>query len=368
MSGAPDRKVVVFGASGIVGRAALEHFANRPGWQAVGVSRRPPVPAAGPHLALDLLDRDAAARALGALTDVTHVVYAALYEKPGLLEGWKAEDQMATNLAMLRNALEPLLEAARGLRHVSLLQGTKAYGVHYGLMRVPGREREPRVEHPNFYWLHEDWLRERRVGAPWTFTIWRPPLILGHAVGAPMNVIGALCAWAALCRARGEPFAWPGNGVRLAYDAVDADLLAEAFAWAAEGGGAPDATYNVTNGDVFVPRHLWPALAQAFGLPTGPDRPASLAAELAAAAEWPQIARRFDLRFPDLGRWLGDSGIYADVFLNPPPDPGHASPLLSTIALRQAGFDACLDTEDVFVRWIRRLREMGFAPPADRRR
>ena len=79
---------------------------------------------------------------------------------------------MDTNLALLRNCLEPLMTPA--LRHVSLLQGTKAYGVHHGLMTVPGRERAPRVQHENFYWFQEDWLRGAQRGADWTFTIWRP--------------------------------------------------------------------------------------------------------------------------------------------------------------------------------------------------
>ena len=28
---------------------------------------------------------------------------------------------------------------------------------------VPPRERNPRVEHPNFYWEHEDYLKERKA-------------------------------------------------------------------------------------------------------------------------------------------------------------------------------------------------------------
>ena len=44
------------------------------------------------------------------------------------------------NEAMLRNLFEPLQGAASGLRHVALLQGTKAYGVHVRPMKVPARE------------------------------------------------------------------------------------------------------------------------------------------------------------------------------------------------------------------------------------
>jgi len=39
---------------------------------------------------------------------VSHLVYTAVFEKPGLIAGWTDDDQMQPNLAMLRNLLEPL--------------------------------------------------------------------------------------------------------------------------------------------------------------------------------------------------------------------------------------------------------------------
>ena len=67
-----------------------------------------------------------------------------------------------TNLTMLRNLLDAAARARRRLRHVSLLQGTKAYGAHLHPIPVPARERCPRDPHDNFYWLQEDHVRERR--------------------------------------------------------------------------------------------------------------------------------------------------------------------------------------------------------------
>ena len=157
MSGA--RRVLVVGASGIVGRAAFEHFATQ-GWDAYGVSRRAPDLSVGTHVPLDLLDAKACGATLSALPPMTHVVFAALQEKPGLIEGWFDPEQMEINRRMLENLLEGV-ESGGALEHVSLLQGTKAYGAHVGRMRVPGRERAPRHEHANFYWLQEDLLRER---------------------------------------------------------------------------------------------------------------------------------------------------------------------------------------------------------------
>jgi len=74
---------------------------------------------------------------------------------------------MQTNLTMFRNILDPLTDHARGLEHVVLLQGAKAYGGHVTAMTVPGRERAPRHPHENFYFLQEDHLLARQHGADW---------------------------------------------------------------------------------------------------------------------------------------------------------------------------------------------------------
>jgi nucleoside-diphosphate-sugar epimerase len=360
--------VLVVGASGVVGRAALAHFAARPGWRVVGVSRRRPDLDVGTHLAIDLTDRAACERVLGVQKDVTHVVYAALYEKPGLFRGWVEPDQMQTNLAMLRNCMEPLEAAAAGLRHVSVLQGTKAYGAHVRPMRVPGREREPRVPHENFYWLQEDWIRARQAHKRWSFTFWRPPLVIGHAFGAPMNVLAVVGVYAAIRRELGQAFSWPG-GACAPIDVVDARLLAAAFEWAANGGegvnpAAANETFNVTNGDVMVWRNVWGAMARAFGMEEGADEPHSLATTLPELATvWERVVARHALRAPGLREFTGDSLVYADMFFNagrqslPPPS------FLSTIKLRTAGFHDCLDSEDMLVSWIGELQRIRVLPP-----
>ena len=376
--------MLVVGASGIVGRAALEHFDSLPGWRTIGVSRRAPDLAGVEHIALDLQDTVACERVAVKLRDVTHVIYAALFEKPGLLAGWVETDQMQTNLLMLKNLIVPLQRAAKHLCHISLLQGTKAYGAHVGRMRVPGKEREPRVLHDNFYWLQEDWLKFQRAQAKWGLTIWRPPLIVGHAFGAPMNVLAAIGIYGALAAthpaAARRGFGWPG-GVCGPIDAVDARLLARAFAWSVNAvdmrqeepmalvpykprAAANDQTFNVTNGDVFVPTTIWPRLAHCFGLLPGEAAPQHLQEALPKqSARWDTLVAEHDLRCPGLCDFAGDSLIYADLFFNAGNSVPSPSPLLSSVKLRQAGFAECIDSEDMFVEWLERLQQMRVLPP-----
>lgn len=358
----PTRRILVAGASGVVGRAALEHFAVTD--EVHGLSRRPPDTDAGVHHALDLTDRDACLATLAALPPFTHVVYAALHEQPGLLAGWTDPEQMRTNRQMLLNCLDALSD--HPLTHVSLLQGTKAYGAHVQRMRVPGREREPRVEHPNFYWLQEDLLRERAAARAFAFTIWRPPVIFGHALGAPMNVLTALGVYAAVCRETGEPFGFPG-GACGPIDGVDARLLARAFDWATHAATARDATFNVANGDVLYWPDLWPALADAFGVPAAPPTPRTLTEWLPARADaWERIRSREGLQAPPLPQFVGDSLIYTDMLMGVGRTEPPASTQLSTIALRQAGFADCIDSEDMMREWIARLQAARVLPSANR--
>ena len=91
--------VLVLGASGVVGHSAAAQFLSEGGWDVISVSRRrPDIGGDKPfrHLAVDLRDEAACRGAFADLAEVTHVVYAALYEKPGLIPGWNEPDQMQT--------------------------------------------------------------------------------------------------------------------------------------------------------------------------------------------------------------------------------------------------------------------------------
>lgn len=354
-------KVGVIGASGVVGRALLERLADA-GIPAIGFSRRAPDLAGATHIPLDLLDAGHCADlARGELGDVTHLVYTALFEKPGLIAGWLDEDQMRTNLRMLENVLSPLARSD-SLRHVTLLQGTKAYGAHVKPMRIPGRERDPRVEHPNFYWLQEDYVRALEAKSDWNFTIWRPQIVFGHALGAPMNMVAAIGVYAALKKHRGQPLAWPG-GTSGIMEATDADLLAEAIMFSFDNPRFSNETFNVTNGDVFTWENLWPTIVSSLGCEQGEPSPERLAEVGYDEDAWREIAATHDLAQYSVRELVGDSFFYADALFSTGRDQPPPPAIVSTIKLRQAGFHRCIDTEDMLAKWFGKLREMKILPP-----
>ncbi|MDH4145359.1 MAG: SDR family oxidoreductase [Acidimicrobiia bacterium] len=359
--------VLVAGASGLVGAAAVDAFLEG-GWQVTAVSRRrPEVDSDRPfrHLPLDLTDRDECGRALRATGPVSHVVYAAVQERPGLVAGWRDRELMELNRQMLANVVDPLGDLG-GLRHLSLLQGTKAYGAHLHRIPVPAREDAPRDPHENFYWLQEDLVRERAVAQGWSFTILRPQLIVGPNVGVVMNLPPIIGVYAALRRAEAQPFSFPG-GVPYVWEAVDTRLVARVLLWAADAPAAAGETFNVTNGDVFSWRHLWPALADELGVEVGPDEPLSLAEYLPARAEaWDGIVAAHGLRPLPMDALVGESHHYADrCFAHGETTPRNPT-FVSTVKLRQAGFGEAMHTEDTFRYWLNRLIERRILPPRGR--
>jgi nucleoside-diphosphate-sugar epimerase len=356
--------VLIAGASGVIGASAAARFAASPDWRAIGVSRRAPdpLPAGYEHVSLDLTDAAACRAAAERLGEVTHVAYAALFEKPGLIPGWYEQDQMQTNLAMIRNLMDPLLERAKGLRHVSVLQGTKAYGAHVHPLAVPAREDRPRDPHENFYWLQEDYVRGRQAGSAWSFTIWRPQVVFGGAVGVAMNLIPIIGVYGAICRELGTPFYCPGEHNHV-IEAVDADLIADALAWAADAPAARNQTFNITNGDVMVWENVWPAIAAALGLEPAFGQAVRLSEFLPANAEvWDRIVAKHALKPTRMADLVGQSHHYADFLFGWGRQGPFPPALVSTIKLRQAGFGGCVDTEAMFTKWFERLAAWRVLP------
>jgi nucleoside-diphosphate-sugar epimerase len=343
------KKVVIAGATGLVGYAAMKHFGAQPDCDVVALSRRKPDDTFGAHwLPLDLTDAAACSALAPHFAGTTHLVYAALYERPGLVAGWREQQQIETNAAMLANLFTAIEQPS--LKHVALLQGTKAYGVHVKPIAVPARENRSEMhEQPNFYWNQERFLRERQTGKAWSWSILRPVLIVGCSEGSAMNVIPALGVYAAMMRRAGKTKLDYPAGVGRVAQAIDADVLARAIAWSGEALTARNEIFNVTNGDVFTWPYVWPAIADALGFAAGEHVPLSLDKEMRPReAEWAAIRREHGLASGTLEQFVGLSFEYADYTMGyGRTEPGPPA-LVSTIKLMQAGFTEVIDTEAMF--------------------
>lgn len=358
-------KVLVAGASGLIGVSAIEAFLAA-GWDVVGVSRRKPELPSGrsfDFISVDLRDKKRAYETLSTIDGVTHVAYTAIYENAeDLVGGWSNPDQIEVNNAMLRNVIEPLVAGRSTLKHVSILQGTKAYGVHLHPIAIPARESDPRDNHANFFFDQEDYVREAGARHGFTYTVLRPQLVTGKTPGA-LNILPAIGVYAAIRREKGEPFSFPG-GPSFVWEAADADLVGNVMLWAGRDPNAANEIFNVTNGDVFEWRSIWQPMAKTLGVSVSEDEPVSLVAYIRNNADvWAKIVAKYGLRSGDLRAFVGQGDQHAD-FAFASGAPAGPVAFVSTIKLRKAGFNAAVDTRDAFQGALQSLIDQKLLPPA----
>ncbi|HEY4094453.1 MAG TPA: SDR family oxidoreductase [Baekduia sp.] len=358
------KRVLVVGGLGLVGRATVEVLTEMGDTEVIGLSRRvPDEELTARWVTADLADREALRAGLQEAGPITHVVYAALYEKPQLAAGWLEPDHIARNTLMLGNLLDVLRETSPELAHLSLLQGTKAYGLHLGPIKIPAKETELRHIPPNFYWSQEDLVRERAAADGWTWSVWRPQMVSGIATGSPMNGMSGLALYPLICKELGVPARLPGWPDYI-LEATDTRLMARAFRWAMDAPTAANQIFNITNGDFFAWKNVWPAICDYFGVEPGYPQPTPLEIMMADKAPvWDRIVARHGLRptpYDDISpNWQFMDFVFCYAAPSTPPPS-----LFSTIKLRQAGFTDCIDTEDMFVELFDEMRRRRLIPAA----
>jgi len=346
--------IVVSGVNGVSGRAAAEHWATIPGAKVYGLARRElPMPAGVRFVQADLLEPDDVRRKLAGIPGVTHLVLGAYVEKRD------AGERSTFNVALVKNLLDAVEEASgTTLRHVTLYQGSKAYGADLGPFKTPARETDPRLMPPNFYYDQEDLLRERQQGKNWHWTVLRPEGTSGFGLGNPMNVAMSIAIYAVISKELGLPLRFPGTekSYRVLYNITYAKILARATVWAGRCDAARNEIFNITNGDYFRWSEVWPQIAAMFGMAVADPIPTPLASYMADKAPlWDAIVRKYNLRlvaYEQVSAWA-----FADVVLGLEYDT-----ILSTIKARQAGFHDCLGTKEMFEDFIGDLRRERIIP------
>lgn len=361
---------LILGVTGIVGNSLAEilPLSDTPGgpWKVYGVARRPRPSWNADHpieyIQCDLSDESDALAKLSPLTDVTHVFYVTWANRSSELENCRV------NGAMLRNALHALVPNAPNLRHVCLQTGIKHYvGPFEAFGKVtphdpPFTEDLPRLDVPNFYYTLEDILFEetsKKDDLSWS--IHRPPNIFGFSPYSLMNLVGSLCAYAAICKHEGVPLMFPGT--KDAWDcysmAGDADLIAEQHIWAAVDPYARNEAFNCSNGDVFKWKHFWKVLAEQFGIEEygfdeGGKRLRLTEAMKGKERVWEEIVRENQLqetKLEEVGLWW-----FVDLMFDGP------SLLDSMNKSKEHGFLGFRNSKNSFLSWIDKVKGYKIVP------
>ncbi|RKD75936.1 nucleoside-diphosphate-sugar epimerase [Sinobaca qinghaiensis] len=256
------KRAIVAGASGIIGSHIIQELEQLEDWEVIGISRRKPFKSEiAEYISMDLTNFDETKEKVKELGNITHVFYAAYQDFPPF-----SKEQIDINTTMFENIVKAVEETSSALEHVTLMQGVKVYGVHLGEFKTPAKENDSRHMPPNFYYNQEDFIRAHQKEKEWNWTILRPDVVAGIAVGNPMNILSVIGVYAAVSKELGLPLRFPGK--KKTYEALaqmtDASHLARSSVWAALTPDAHQEVFNITNGDIFRWKHLWPKIAEYF--------------------------------------------------------------------------------------------------------
>lgn len=348
-----ERIVLVAGAHGVSGVAAAEQWRKIPGTAVYGLSRRDAaLPEGVIPVQVDLLNREGVTQKLGQIRGISQVVFGAYIEKASVVE------RSEVNVAILRNLLDVVESTSPCLERVVFYQGGKAYGADLGPFKTPAREDDPRLMGPNFYYDQEDFLRQRQVGKEWTWTALRPEAVCGFALANPMNLAMVIAIYAAISKELGLPLRFPGTieAYQALYQLTSAEILGKASVWAGISPQCRNEIFNITNGDYFRWQYMWPKIAKMFQMETAEPVPIPLATYMADKADlWNHLVDKYGLvphSYSEVVAWPFGDMIFNHGFDN----------ITSTIKARRAGFDACIDTEEMFQQFFQELRQRNVIP------
>jgi nucleoside-diphosphate-sugar epimerase len=265
---------------------------------------------------------------------------------------------VAPNLAMLVNVVDAVEPVAKGLRHISLMQGYKVYGAHLGPFKTPAREDDPGHMPPEFNVDQQAFLEGRQKGKAWSWSAIRPSVVSGFALGNPMNLAMVIAVYAAISRELGLPLRFPGKAG--AYDTLiemtDAGLLAKATVWAATDERCANQAFNINNGDLFRWNDMWPKIARFFELEAAAPLPMSLDIVMSDKQPlWDDMVRRHGLEptaYKDVSSWAFGDFVFSwnyDFFA----DGSKA---------RRFGFHDYVDSEAMFLGIFADLRRRKIIP------
>ena len=272
---------LITGANGITGSAILEHLVKHTTaseWSRIIISSRSPLKTtvSDPRVEFIALDfsnppEKLAEQMRDPCGHVTHAYFSSYVHCDDFAE------LNRMNRFLFENFLSALTSVAKGLQNCTLQTGGKYYNVHSRSVPWPAREDHPRLAsaEENFYYHQEDFLAEQQRGSNWTWNVIRPEAIIGCTTKPNgMNEAMTIALYFLINKELGLEASMPTN---FAYyngtdDVSDARLIADLNIYVSTHPNCANEAFNVTNGDFFSWRYMWPRLAEWFGARASSDQ------------------------------------------------------------------------------------------------
>jgi nucleoside-diphosphate-sugar epimerase len=173
-----------------------------------------------------------------------------------------------------------------------------------------------------------------------------------------MSLAPAIAVYAAISKELGQPLHFPGKpgAYGSIYQVTASEHFANAALWAANEPRCGREAFNITNGDYFRWKNLWPKLAAAFDMPAGDVRTTSLTEDMADKSPlWRKMTEKHGLRpyaWDQLVAWP-----FADYVFGCDWD------VMSDVTKsRRFGLNDVVDSEEMFVRLMQQFRAERIVP------
>jgi nucleoside-diphosphate-sugar epimerase len=370
----------ITGGNGISGGAILEHLCNTTTseeWDLLIVTSRSPFnpTVTDPrvkYIALDFTDDVSCLveKMKEVCGPVSHAYFCSYLHKDDFSESYVA------NKTLFENFLSAIEQTAPKLQNITLQTGGKYYNLHVEPVPSPAREDDPRRYGPfeNFYFPQEDKLAEAQRGKAWSWNVIRPEAIIGaNSKPYGLNEALTIAMYFLICRELGAEAPMPTNqryweGTE---DVSYAPLIADLTIFVSTRESCANEAFNVTNGDYFSWRYMWPRLADVFRAKAKSEqhfvkavpREGDLQLEW-SLAEWCQDKRQVwdDLcdrqGLPDAKATFDLAGWEVGDFLF----QRTWSATLSVNKARRYGWTGHIDSYQSFVNTFEKFRQLGLIP------
>jgi nucleoside-diphosphate-sugar epimerase len=371
----------ITGGNGITGSAILEYLITHDKsseWSEFIVTSRSPFKTVvqDPRIKFVALDFGKDPKALAEqmqqiCANVTHAYFSSYVHKDDF------QELNAANEKLFSNFLDALLSVAPNLQNCTLQTGGKHYNVHLFPVPSPAREEDPRSDSPiaNFYYPQEDYLIERQRGQSWTWNVIRPEAIVGHTFKPNgMNEALTIALYMLVCKELGTEAKMPTNQRywESTDDVSDSRLIADMTIWASTSPKTGNQAFNVTNGDYFCWKYLWPRLAAYIGATASASqtftnaypKEGELQLEL-SLDQWSKDKREVWTRLCDrhgcseakatwdAGTWAFQDWVFQRTW----------SATLSVSKARRFGWTGYIDSYESFVHAFETFVRLGQTPP-----
>jgi len=271
----------ITGGNGITGGAILEYLVRNTTseqWAQFIVTSRSPFKTSvtDPRITFIALDfskppADLIKQMHKVCSKVTHAYFSSYVHKDDFAE------LNTANQALFENFLTALIATAPNLENCTLQTGGKNYNVHLYPVPSPAQESDPRLAASidNFYFPQEDFLVASQKGKAWTYNVIRPEGIIGYTIKPNgMNSAMTFALYFMICKELGIEAKMPTN--QLYWNGFDdlsyAPLIADLTIFVSTHPRCANEAFNVTNGDYFCWKYMWPRLAAYFGANASSDQ------------------------------------------------------------------------------------------------